>query len=164
MYKKIAFAFGVAAAVSATPALAAGQQATGTVDVLLQVSNSCSVKAQPLNFGTLTDFSQALSGSSATKVNCTPGAPYTVFVDYGQNAGAGSQRKLKMTDASNNSYFIDYKVFTASGGAVEWTPSVGVSGTGNGSDQDMTLWGSVPSQASKPAGSYSDQLVVTLNY
>ncbi|WP_120716858.1 Csu type fimbrial protein [Tsuneonella amylolytica] len=162
--RKIAIIAAAATAAVASPALAAGQTASGTVDVLLQVTNSCSVKAEALAFPAISDFTAATNGSSPTLVNCTLNAPYTVFVDYGQNAGSTTQRKLKFVDASSATHLINYNVYTTTARTTEWTPTTGVSGVGTGADQPMTLWGTVPAQASKPAGGYKDQVVVTLNY
>ena len=66
--RKIALGIAAAAALASTPAFAAGT-ATGTVDVSLNVSSSCAVTAQPLDFGTTNSFSAAIDSSSAIVVS-----------------------------------------------------------------------------------------------
>jgi spore coat protein U-like protein len=159
MRKTVLFCAGIAALAS-TPAFAAGQQATGTVDVSLNVSTSCSVSAQPLSFGSVTALATAITASSATTVKCTPGAAYSVYVDFGKNAGAGTQRKMKSAAGD----FVNYDIYSDSSRTTAWTTTSGVTGSGTGSDQPMTLYGSVPVQSAAPAGDYADQVTVTVNY
>lgn len=158
--RKIALGIAAAAALASTPALAAGT-ATGTVDVSLSVSSACSVTAQPLDFGTASSFATAIDTSSATTVKCTPLAAYTVFVNYGVNAATGTQRKLKSTTTTAT---VNYDIYSDSTRLVAWSPTVGVTGTGNGADQAMTLYGRVPTQAAVAAGDYKDTVTVTVNY
>ena len=70
------------------------------------------------------------------------------------------QRRLKSTLGST---FVSYDLYTDSTRGTSW-PSVGVTGTGTGSDQAMTIYGRVPSQAAVAAGDYKDTLTVTVNY
>jgi len=159
--RKIAFGIAAVAAIASTPALAAGT-ATGTVDVTLKVSSACSVTAQPLDFGTVSAFDSAVDSSSATTVKCTPGAPYEVFVNYGVNAGTGTQRKLLSTSTTAT---VNYNVFSDAGRTAAWGGALsGVTATGDGTEQAMTLYGRVPVQAAVAAGDYKDTVTVTVNY
>ncbi|QSB45073.1 SCPU domain-containing protein [Altererythrobacter sp. FM1] len=156
--RKIAIVLAASAAVVATPALA--QTATGTVEVSLNVSSACSVTAEPLSFGSVTALDAAIDASSPTTVKCTPNANYTVNVGYGSNAGAGTVRKLKSSAGDE----VSYALYTDATRTTEWTPTSGRTGVGNGSDQSMTIYGRVPSQAAVPAGNYTDSVVVTVTY
>lgn len=159
--RKIALGLAAAAAVATTPAFAAGT-ATGTVDVSLNVSSACSVTAQPLDFGTTAAFDAAINSSSATTVKCTPNAPYTVFLDYGANAATGTQRKLKSTTGATT---VNYNLYSDSGRTSPWGGALaGVTGTGNGAEQAMTIYGQVPTQTAVAAGDYKDTVTVTVNY
>ena len=157
--RKIVFAAAAVAAVASTPAIAAGT-ATGTVAVSLNVSSSCSVTAEPLNFGSVSALDTAITACSPTTVKCTPGAAYEMFLDYGKNAGATTQRALKSAAGDT----INYNLFSDSARANAWGGTTGVTGTGTGSDQAMTIYGRVPVQAAKPAGDYTDSVTVTVNY
>ena len=156
--RKIAFGIAAAAAIASSPALAAGT-ATGTVEVSLNVSSSCSVTAQPLDFGSTTAFTTNLDSSSATTVKCTPDAAYTVLINNGLNA-SGTQRRLKSTVGST---FVSYDLYTDGTRGTAW-PSTGVLGVGSGFDQAMTIYGRVPTQTAVAAGDYKDTLTVTVNY
>lgn len=157
--RKIALVVAAAAAVVSTPALAAGT-ATGTVAVSLNVSSACSVTAEPLNFGSVSALDAVVVASSPTTVKCTPGAAYQVYLDYGSNAAATTQRKLKSAAGD----LIDYNLFSDAGRTLAWGGATGVTGTGSGTDQPMTIYGRVPVQAAKPAGDYTDSVTVTVNY
>ncbi len=157
--RKIAFGIAAAAAVASTPALAG--TATGTVQVSLNVSSSCSVTAQPLDFGTTNSFAANIDSSSATTVKCTPLAPYTVFVSYGSNAGSTTQRKLLSTTSTAT---VNYDVYSDNTRSTAWTPTAGKTGVGDGTDQAMTLYGRIPVQTAVAAGDYKDTVTVTVNY
>lgn len=160
--RKIVVSLAVAAGLASSPALAAGatgQQTTGTVQVSLNVSTACSVTAEPLSFGSVTSLA-GQSASSPTTVQCTPGAAYIVTVDLGKNAGATAQRKLKSTTGTAT---VDYGIYSDSGNSTAW-PTAGVTGTGTGASQAMTLFGKITQTTAVGAGDYADQLTVTLDY
>ncbi|WP_165938356.1 MULTISPECIES: spore coat U domain-containing protein [Bacteria] len=157
--RKIAFGIAAVAAVVSAPALAG--TATGTVQVSLNVSSSCSVTAQPLDFGTTNSFATAIDSSSATTVKCTPLAPYSVFVSYGANAN-GTQRQLaSTTDATK---VVKYDVYSDASRSTAWTPTVGTTGVGDGNEKATTLYGRVPVQTAVAAGDYKDTVTVTVSY
>jgi spore coat protein U-like protein len=155
--RKIALGVAAAVAIVSTPALAG--QATGTVQVSLNVSSSCSVSTQPLDFGTTDSFTTSNDAISATTVKCTPLAEYEVLVDYGTNA-SGTQRRLKSAAGG----FVNYALFTDAGRTQPWTPLAGATGTGDGSEKQTPIYGRIPSQDAVAAGDYKDTLTVTVNY
>jgi spore coat protein U-like protein len=156
--RKIAFGIAAVAAVVSAPALAG--TATGTVQVSLNVSSSCSVTAQPLDFGTTNTFATAIDTSSATTVKCTPLAPYSVFVSYGANAN-GTQRQLLSTTSAA---VVKYDIYSDASRTTAWTPTVGTTGVGDGTEKASTLYGRVPVQTAVAAGDYKDTVTVTVNY
>lgn len=157
--RKIAIGVAALAATVSTPALAG--TATGTVEVTLTVSSACSVTAEPLAFGTVSAFDSAIDASSPTTVRCTPGAPYTVALDYGLNAGATTQRKLRSTTSATT---VDYNLFTDAARSSAWGGASLLTGTGNGTDQAATIFGRIPVQAAVGAGDYRDTVTVTVTY
>jgi len=60
------------AAAAAAPAFAA--TTSGTVDVTLNVDNSCSLTTAAIDFGTVTDFAAASTATSLSTLRCTPNA------------------------------------------------------------------------------------------
>lgn len=157
--RKIAIGVAAIAATVSTPALAG--TATGTVEVSLTVSSACSVTAEPLAFGTVSAFDNDIDASSPTTVKCTPGAPYTVYLDYGLNP-TGTQRKLKSTTSATT---VSYDLYSDSGRTAVWGGVLaGITGTGDGSDQARTIYGRIPTQTAVGAGDYKDTVTVTVNY
>jgi spore coat protein U-like protein len=160
--RKFAIILAGAAAVAASPALAAGatvQTTNNTVDVTLNVNTACSVTTKSMSFGTLTSVTGGATASSATTVKCTPGAAYTVYVDNGKNSGGTTQRKLASVSSTDT---VNYNVYQSDGTTV--FPTAGVTGTGNGNDQAMTLVGKLTATSEVKAAAYSDVLTVTLDY
>jgi spore coat protein U-like protein len=153
--RNLTLALVAAAAAATAPAYAA--TTSGTVDVTLNVDNSCSLTTAAIDFGTVTDFAAARTATSLTTLRCTPNAVATVTVSNGNNVN-GTQRRLRSGATAN---YIDYNVTDAGGTA--W-PTAGLSFTGTGADVSLGLRGVVPVQAAKPAGAYSDQLTVTVTY
>lgn len=157
--RKIAIGVAALAATVSTPALAG--TATGTVEVSLTVSSACSVTAEPLSFGTVTTLDTAIDASSPSSVKCTPGAAYTVALDYGLNSGATTQRKLKSTTSATT---VDYNLFSNAGRTAAWGGATMVTGVGTGSDVATPIYGRVPVQAAVAAGDYKDTVTVTVTY
>src|SRR5690349_7819718 len=124
--RKIAFGIAAAAAIASTPVLAG--TATGTVQVSLNVSSSCSVIAQPLDFGGTNSFAANIDSSSATTIKCTPNANYSVVINNGLNA-VGSQRKLLSTSSSAT---VNYDLYADPARSVVWNPTAPVTGSGTG--------------------------------
>jgi spore coat protein U-like protein len=160
--RKIAVSLAIAAGLAASPALAAGvtgQEATNTIQVSLNISTACTLTTNPMSFGTVTTATGGATASSDTRVNCTPGAAYTVNIDDGANALLGV-RKLKSTSGAAT---VDYNIYTDGSRTVPWT-STGFTGTGNGADQTIPVLGKLTQLTQVGAGTYQDLLTVTLHY
>jgi spore coat protein U-like protein len=70
-----------------------------------------------------------------------------------------------MVAGSDAASFLDYSVFSNAGMTTVWENATGVAYTGTGSAQDLIVYGSVPAaQTAAVVGSYTDTLVVTINY
>ncbi len=159
--RKIALSAALLVATAASPAFAAGatgQSTTSTIDVSLNVTTACSVTTYGMSFGNQTSVTAGATAVSNTTVKCTPGAAYTVFLDNGKNAASGV-RKLKSAAGAT----VDYAVYSDSGRTTAW-PTTGQAGTGDGTDQAMTIYGKLTQATQVAAGSYTDQLTVTLDY
>lgn len=160
--RKIAVSLAIAAGLAASPALAAGvtgQEATNTIQVSLNISTACTLTTNPMSFGTVTTATGGATASSDTRVNCTPGAAYTVNIDDGANAALGV-RKLKSTSSAAT---VDYNIYTDAARTTPWT-SAGFAGTGNGADQTIPVLGKLTQLTQVGAGTYQDLLTVTLHY
>lgn len=159
--RKIAIAAAALAATVASPALAGPNgTVTRTMDVVLNVTTSCTMTTDTtMDFGFLTSVTAGTTSTVGGAVKCTPGAAYTVKVDNGVNAGAGTQRKMIRTGGTAT---VDYNVFQ-SDGSTAW-PAAGIAGSGTGVDVPFTMIGKLAQTTEVAAGAYTDKLTITLDY
>lgn len=153
-----------AAAVSATPALAA--TSTTTMPVTASVIDTCQVSASPMAFGQLPVLGSANVDTSTTiTLNCTVNANYDVSMDLGLNSAASSQRYLvSTTDATQK---IPYNVYSDSTRTVAWTNGAGntVAATSLTGTSTHTAYGRIPMSATAvKAGTYQDTVTVTVTF
>lgn len=152
--RKLTLGMAAVAVLASSPVLAGTQ--TSDMNVVLNVSNTCSLTVNDVNFGNVTDFSALpLTVNTTNSIKCTPGANALVTVSNGGNVN-GTQRRLK-----SGTNFIDYNVTDSTGTA--WAPA-GLNFTGTGNDASLGMRVTLPVQASKPAGSYNDVVSITVTY
>lgn len=126
------------------------------------ISPICSVSAGTLGFGA---YSGSIVNATATvTVNCTNSAPYQVSLGGGSNQ-SGSARRM----AGPLSGYLSYQLFRDSARTLAWgdgSAQLGArqSGTGNGSAQNLTVYGRIPAGQMPAVGTYSDSVVVTVEY
>lgn len=139
-----------------------------TLSITATVSNACTVDALAnANLGNVVAGAMAPAGSTTIRVRCPSGTAYNIGVLPSNNntAGAGVMR-----GTGSNPDTIAYQLRRSSGTGQIWgntatTTSAGngIAGTGNGSDQDFTVYVTVPDSNYRP-DTYSDTVRVTLNY
>jgi spore coat protein U-like protein len=96
-------------------------------------------------------------------VTCTYTTPYQVQLSAGGAPGATTTSRAMTLGASQ----VSYALYQNSGRSVNWGSNLGVdtySGVGTGSPQSVPVYGLVPAQATPTIGTYSDSVVVTVNY
>lgn len=159
--RKITLGMAAAAAIVSAPALAGTQ--TSNIEVSLNVDNACTLTTGSLDFGTLTDLTAPSTTplASGMSMTCTPGASANVTVSLSTNAN-GSQRRMKSNTLSTTQY-VDYNVVDTNSANAPW-PAGGVAFVGDGTSQPLGIAGLIPSQTAKPRDSYSDLIVVTVDY
>jgi len=132
-----------------------------TVSVTL--SPSCSVTASPLNFGTVGVLTSAVNATTNLSVACTYTTPYTVSLSAGAASGATTTTRAMTLGASK----VYYSLYQNAAMTQNWGNNIGVdtvAGTGTGSAQSIPVYGQVPAQTTPTIGSYSDTILVTVNY
>lgn len=139
---------------------AAAASTSTTFNVTTEVQASCQVSATDLAFGIYDPTSLAARTSSSTiTVLCTLDTPYTVGLNAGSNPN-GSSRRMG-TGASR----VGYSLYRDGARTTEFSTTVAdVSGVGSGASQVHTVYGAMPAGQNVSAGTYSDQITVTLNY
>ncbi|ANY19004.1 hypothetical protein A6F68_00469 [Tsuneonella dongtanensis] len=149
--RKIAVTAALAAALAATPSLAA--EKTADMEVTLNVLNNCTLQTPAaLDFGTVTDVTTATASGTAT-VNCTIDTAYDLSISMGENESGGFRR---MANADATAFVPYYIEIDGSSGAL--------SGTGTGADVDHSLAGVLSPSGPVAADSYADLVVVSLQY
>ncbi len=140
--------------------------ATDTFDVSVTITATCSATAgsgSNIDLGTHPSTDTNLGNSSTIAVKCSNTVPYRVNLtpSNGVNTGAGSLSPLGAgTDT------VPYQLRSSAGAnGIVWgnTSSNGVTGTGNGANQTLTVYATAPSANYAP-DTYKDTVTVTVNY
>jgi spore coat protein U-like protein len=135
--------------------------------VQVNVINSCTVAATPMNFGAPTAIGTAnIDRTSNVSLVCTNGATYDVALDLGLHAGAGSQRR--MSNGAATPVYVPYGIYRDSAYTSEWTAAAGNTVTGvtpASGVVSLTAYGRIPVSApSVGAGTYQDTVTVTVTF
>ena len=138
-----------------------GNSATSTFAVTESAPATCSSSVGSLAFGTYAGASR--NAQSTLSLTCSSGTAYTIALSTGSNFSGGTRR---MKSAVNQ--FINYALYSDSARLVPWgTGASGgstVGGSGTGSAQSLTIYGTAPAATVPSPGSYSDSVVVTVTY
>jgi spore coat protein U-like protein len=127
---------------------------------------SCSVSTTGVNFGVYDSQSGVPDDSTGTvNISCS-GEGFILFPTVSLGTGtSGAYASRKMQNGANN---LQYNLYTDSGRTTVWGNGSGGSSTqnvivffGNGS---RSIYGRIPTGQSVNAGTYSDTLVVTVDY
>lgn len=133
--------------------------------VRLTNNSSCTVSTTALNFGNQTDLNTVKTAVNSVSVTCTGGTLYDIGLNNGSSGGTGPTARLMKNVATAQA--ITYGVYRDAGYAQPWGNTAGsttVSGTGTGSAQNFTGYGRIPVQATPPALTYTDTVIVTVTY
>ena len=142
-------------------AKAGGNTTSTTMNVSASVAPSCTVRADPLQFGS---YTLAQKGASATiYVTCTKDTNYDIGLDAGSTSGATVDVR-KMKSGSNT---LNYSIYQNSGYTTVWGETVGsntVHDTGSGTEQQIPVYGMIPANQQAPIGSYTDTVNVKVTF
>ncbi len=136
---------------------------TTSFTATVTVQGSCSVSAATLNFGNAGSLATNIDATTSINVTCSTGTPYQIGLNAGNGTGATVSNR-KMTYGGST---VSYQLYSDSARTTNWGNSVGsdtVGGTGNGSAQNLVVYGRVPSQPTPAPATYSDTIVVTVTY
>ncbi len=126
------------------------------------VAPACTVSATTQDFGAVSGLLRvAQDATSTVSLRCTYRAPWQVGLGVGQNA-AGNVRRM-----TGPGGLIDYELYRDLGRTQRWGTTLNtdtVTGTGTGATQSLTVYGRVPAQTPRTAGTYTDTIVVTVTY
>lgn len=141
---------------------AAAVTASTTFTVTATVVPSCAVSASDLAFGTYDPNSSTDKTATTTiSVNCSLGTPYTVSLSNGTNASGSTRRMASGAHRLTYQIYQDIAATLVFGSVADL---LGVSGVGIGLAAASTIYGVVPKAQNVNAGSYTDQITVTVDY
>jgi len=134
------------------------QTATDTFQVSITIADDCTISAQDLNFGSHVTLAALIDVDSIITVNCSIGTVYTVSLNQGVNG------TRLMSDGTNT---VDYELYTTALRVLAWGTTAGVDtvgGVGDGTDQDLTVYGRVPVQATPAPATFTDTVTATVAF
>ncbi len=135
---------------------------------VVQANNvaTCNLSTTPLDFGTLSGLTTAQAATGQIGITCTRGANYVISLSNGINGGL-SPTSRKMVSVGSPGSVITYGIYRDAAHVQPWGQTVGsdtFSGVGTGLQQNVSAYGYLPAQGNPAPASYSDTVVVTVNY
>lgn len=130
-----------------------------TCGCLPAAAQTCSAFDSGIVFGTYTG--SAISVTGTVTVTCPSGTAYRVGLNAGTGSGATTTTR-KMTQGAST---LNYQMFQNSGHTINWgnnPPTDTVSGTGNGSQQAITIFALLPAGQFVPLSSYTDTITASV--
>lgn len=123
------------------------------------ITDGCNVNAGLFNFGIYDPYSNTNLDVARTNlhVNCNTGRSYTVSLSAGNSGNVNTRYMV------NGSGHLLYNFYTNSSRTTVWGAN-SVSGTGNGSTQDLTIYGRIPAHQYLATGGYLDTITVVVNF
>jgi spore coat protein U-like protein len=128
-------------------------------------NSSCTVTTTTLDFGNETGLDSAKTATNAISVTCTAGTLYDVGLSNGSSGGSGPAARQMSNAATAET--VAYGIYRDPAHTQPWGGTAGADtamGLGTGTAQTFTGYGLVPAQATPPALTYTDTVVVTVTY
>lgn len=143
-----------------------GVPKSASFDVSMRIIADCVISANGIDFGqTQGVLNQSVTGNSSINVTCTNTTPYNIGLNAGTGTGSsGTTRYLSGTGANTGT--VRFNLYQAPGsglwGNTQGTDTVG--GTGNGTQQTLTVYGEIPVQATPAPDSYKSTITATVYF
>lgn len=147
---------------------ASAATATTTFQVKIKITESCEFKTGGSDVvfpDKVRSSTGDVTANGALVVNCTTGTPYSIGLNQGANGSSVTSRVMKHASLNNT---IPYSLYRDAAMTQNWGTAAGVveSGTGNGANQTIPVYGRVlgSSNVNVPAGDYADTITATITY
>ncbi len=143
-----------------------GVPKSASFDVSMRIIADCVISANGIDFGqTQGVLNQSVTGNSSINVTCTNTTPYNIGLNAGTGTGSsGTTRYLSGTGANTGT--VRFNLYQAPGsgqwGNTQGTDTVG--GTGNGTQQTLTVYGEIPAQATPAPDAYKSTITATVYF
>lgn len=149
------------------PAIAsAAGQATHQMPVEVTVPAGCTVRAQRVDFGSVTVATLPRDATGTIELRCAPGTSYTVALDNGLHASAAQRRMYAGAVGLPLLRYVTYNLYRDAARTQPWTAAAGqvVSGTAPANGLvNVTVFGRMPLNLVM-AVPYRDTVTVTVNF
>ena len=151
------------AAFSYGPSSCANAGTSASFTVSATVTPSCTLSITPLAFGLVQNLTTAVDQNATINVTCSNATSYSIKLGLGNGAGVTDPASRKMTLNSNT---LTYGLYQNNARTTPWGDQASnvANSTGTGSSQVFTVYGRIASQATPATGSYTDTVVVTVEY
>ncbi len=162
--RTLRFAAGIALLTGGAASASAQNTASATMAVSAEVVANCTVAAQPLAFGSVTQAQAPSSGATASiDVACGPGVAFDVALDDGRNSAAGTRRALDPATG----FALPYDIYSDAAHTRRWD-GLGAGSVSGSTDASgiarLTAYGLIGPAASVAPGSYVDTVTVTVAF
>ena len=127
-----------------------------------QQGHTCTLNVTGVNFGSYDVFSNTpLDSTGNIDVNCPSRVGY--YIELSEGGGTNTQRVM-----GSGAHRLNYNLYTAANRAVVWGDATSgtarVNGTGIGVSVNHGVYGRIPALQNVHPGSYSDIIIVELNF
>ena len=146
---------------------------TSDMQVSANIGMNCTISTTDIAFGgydpIVTNATTDLDAAGSVTTTCTVGSAGKVIIGQGlgEHDDSTDADPFRRMQGPSEGDYLEYQVYSNDGRSAVWTNSVatGVAYTATGSAQIMPVYGRVEAgQTTAAEGSYSDTLVVTVNY
>ena len=170
---KLAFGAGILVVFAGLTVPAYAETSTSNMAVTSNIGMNCTISTGDISFGaykpTTDHLTVALEAEGSVTTRCTVGSSGKIIIGEGLDPDDDSSpaNPLRRMGGPSDGDYLAYQVYSDSDRQTVWTAfgDTGVEYNANGSDQVMPVYASITAgQTDSPQGSYSDTLVVTVNY
>lgn len=138
-------------------------QNIGIANVQADYVPACYMTVGALAFGTITSTLSGIPSSTSIDAQCSAAAPYSIALNYGTGPAVDPTVR-EMTSGANK---LIYGIYLDGAHTRPWGFTAGVNvfgGVGTGSPSTIPVYGRIQPQTTPPSGSYSDVVVITIDY
>ncbi|MBB1625372.1 spore coat U domain-containing protein [Achromobacter sp. UMC71] len=129
------------------------------------VQKNCTINATNLAFPAQGLLNHVVTANGQITVRCTNNNAFSVALSGGSVANNVAARKMKHATAADT---VSYQLYQDGGYATIWgdglTGGTPLTGTGTGANQQFTVYGRVPVQATPRPGNYTDTVIATITF
>lgn len=107
-----------------------------------------------------------LEADGTISVTCTTGTLAWVALDEGQSPAGGSTAENPIRQMSNGADNLVYHLFSDSTRSTAWGDGAAtiLPITGTGTEENLPVYGTIPTGQNVPAGNYADQVTITVTF